>query len=422
MMASTGRTGDMETMLNQVRSRTVVVIPLLASLLAIMGLTAPPASADTMRERQWYLDRMQAESMWKVSTGKGITIAVLDGGVDASAPELRRKVLKGENFKEPGKDAREDPDGHGTAMAMLIAGNGRDGQGVKGVSPDARILPITVFGSTKESGTNSVPALAKAIRYAADSDAQIINMSLGFQEYMVKGSAGSQLRQAVEYAIKRGKLLLASTGNDGESGNYVSYPAAIDGVAGVAAVDQSLSRTKFSTSGPDVALAAPGQDIPIRCTNGKPGYCRSWGTSQATAIASGAAALIWAKHPTWNGNQVLRVMMDTAGKPTEGKIPSRYIGYGTIRPRYNVLDEKGKPGPADINPLVPAQVGDSPSDSSSQSQSPSAPKGGSSSSDTAAESGDGGSGALPWILGAAGVLAVACLALFVVRRRAASPR
>ncbi|CAM5680194.1 hypothetical protein SANTM175S_08956 [Streptomyces antimycoticus] len=73
MMASTGRTGDMETTLNQVRSRTTVIISLLASLLAIMGLIAPAATAETMRERQWYLDRMQAESMWKVSTGKGIT-------------------------------------------------------------------------------------------------------------------------------------------------------------------------------------------------------------------------------------------------------------------------------------------------------------------------------------------------------------
>ncbi|MEU4898628.1 type VII secretion-associated serine protease mycosin [Streptomyces sp. NPDC044780] len=415
----------METTLNQFRSRTAVVISLLASLLAIMGLIAPAATAESMRERQWYLDRMQAESMWKVSTGKGITVAVLDGGVDASAPELQGKVLEGKNFMEPGKDARKDPDGHGTAMAMLIAGNGRDGQGVKGVSPDARILPLTVFGSTKESGTNSVPALAKAIRYAADSDAQIINMSLGFQEYMVKGDGEKQLDQAVEYAIKRGKLLLASTGNDGESGNYVSYPAAIDGVAGVAAVDQTLTRTKFSTSGPDVALAAPGQDIPIRCTNGKPGYCRSWGTSQATAIASGAAALIWAKHPSWNGNQVLRVMMDTAGKPTEGEIPSRYIGYGTIRPRYNVLENKGEPGSADTNPLVPAQADGSPSPSSSQGQSPAPAKGGSSASDTAADSsGDGGSGSgvLPWVLGAVGVLVVVCLALFVVRRRAGSPR
>ncbi|WAP58645.1 type VII secretion-associated serine protease mycosin [Streptomyces sp. S465] len=414
----------METTLNQFRSRTAVVISLLASLLAIMGLIAPAATAESMRERQWYLDRMQAESMWKVTTGEGITVAVLDSGVDASAPELKGKVLKGKNFVEPSKDARTDPDGHGTAISMLIAGNGDNGQGIKGLAPDARILPLTVFGSTKESGTNSVPGLINAIRYAADSDAQIINMSLAYPYYQLNKSEQGKLQKAVDYAVSRGKLLLAGSGNDGETSNDVTYPAASKGVAGVSAVDSSSTVTKFSNHGSFVALAAPGQDIPIRCI-GKAGYCRSWGTSQATAIASGAAALIWAKHPSWNGNQVLRVMMDTAGKPTEGEIPSRYIGYGTIRPRYNVLENKGEPGSADTNPLVPAQADGSPSPSSSQGQSPAPAKGGSSASDTAADSSDdggSGSGVLPWVLGAVGVLVVVCLALFAVRRRAGSPR
>ncbi len=416
MMASTGRTGDMETTLNQVRSRTTVIISLLASLLAIMGLIAPAATAETMRERQWYLDRMQAESMWKVSTGKGITVAVLDSGVDTSAPELKGKVLEGKNLVEPSKDARTDPDGHGTAISMLIAGNGAGGQGIKGLAPDARILPLTVFGSTKESGTNSIPGLINAIRYAADSDAQIINMSLAFPYYQVNKTELGKLQKAVDYAVSRGKLLLAGSGNDGETSNDITYPAANKGVAGVSAVDSSLTATKFSNHGSFVTLAAPGKDIPIRCI-GKAGYCRSWGTSQATAIASGAAALIWAKHPKWNGNQVLRVMMETAGKPTEGKIPSRYIGYGTIRPRYNVLENKGSPGSADTNPLVPAQAGGPSSPSSSQSRSASAsPQSGSSESE-ASEGGDDGASPLLWIVGAV-VVVGGGLFLFLRRRRA----
>jgi type VII secretion-associated serine protease mycosin len=403
----------MEQTLTLVRSRASAVLALLASLLVIMGLIAPSALAEGMRERQWYLDAMQAETMWKVSSGKGMTVAVIDSGVDASTPELRGKVLPGENFVEPDKDARTDLDGHGTAMAVLIAGNGVGGQGVKGLAPDARILPLTVSGTSKETARSSAPALIKAIRHAADSDAQIINMSLAFQDYLLKKSELEELQKAVDYAIGRGKLLLAGSGNDGTTSNDLTYPAASDGVAGVGAVDKNLAHVKFSNFGSQVALAAPGQDIPINCI-GKSGYCRSGGTSQATAITSGAAALIWAKHPKWTGNQVLRVMMETAGKPADGKIPSRYLGYGTIRPRYNVLENKGDPGPADVNPLVAAQKDSSPSPSK---DAPSAsPKGGSEAGDAAESTKDGGS-AMPWVLGAAGAVIVVGGGLFLFLRR-----
>ncbi|WP_421109353.1 type VII secretion-associated serine protease mycosin [Streptomyces sp. NEAU-S77] len=409
----------MEQTLTLVRSRASAVLALLASLLVIMGLIAPSALAEGMRERQWYLDGMQAESMWKVSSGKGMTVAVIDSGVDASTPELRGKVLPGKNFVEPDKDARTDLDGHGTAMAALIAGNGVGGQGVKGLAPDARILPLTVSGTSKETARSSTPALIKAIRYAADSDAQIINMSLAFQDYLLKKSEPEELQKAVDYAIGRGKLLLAGSGNDGNTSNELTYPAASDGVAGVGAVDKDLAHVKFSNFGSQVALAAPGQDIPINCI-GKSGYCRSRGTSQATAITSGAAALIWAKHPKWTGNQVLRVMMETAGKPADGKIPSRYLGYGTIRPRYNVLENKGDPGPADVNPLVAAKKPDSPSPSKDAPST--APKGGAEAGTAAEGTEDGGGSAMPWILGAGVAVVVVGGGAFVFLRRRSAQR
>jgi len=408
----------MEQTLSLVRSRASAGFALLASLLVIMGLVAPSALAEGVRERQWYLDGMQAKSMWKVSSGKGMTVAVVDSGVNASTPELRGKVLPGRNFVEPGKDARTDPDGHGTAMATLIAGNGADGQGVMGLAPDARILPLTVSGTSKEAARSSAPALTKAIRYAADSDAKIINMSLAFQDYLLKKGELEKLQKAVDYAIERGKLLLAGSGNDGTTSNDLTYPAASDGVAGVGAVDKNLAHVKFSNFGSQVALAAPGQDIPINCI-GKSGYCRSGGTSQATGITSGAAALIWAKHPKWTGNQVLRVMMETAGKPADGKIPSRYLGYGTIRPRYNVLENKGNPGPADVNPLVDAKKANSPSPSKDAPST--SPKGGAEADNAAEDSEDGGS-AMPWVLGAAGAVVVVGGGAFVFLRRRSAQR
>lgn len=395
-----------------------MVVSLLASMLVVGGAMAPSAAAETMRQRQWYLDRMQAERVWKVSTGKGITVAVLDAGVDASAPELKGKVLKGRNFAEPNKDARQDPEGHGTAMAMLIAGNGGNDQGIKGLAPDARILPLTVAGTTKESGTRNVPAFAEAIRYAADSEARILNISMGYEYYTLASDERQRIQQAVDYAVARGKLLFAAAGNNATEGNEASYPAASRGVAGIGAVDDSFTVTKFSTYGPQVALAAAGDDIPIHCTKG-PGYCKSWGTSQATAITSASAALIWAKHPSWTGNQVLRVMIETAAKPSEGKVPSRYIGYGTVRPRINLLDGKGDPGPADVNPLVKANEANDPSPSASKSSEPSA----SSKSEvaapadsSAADKGEGGS-VTPWVIGGVAVVVVAAGGLFVVLRR-----
>ncbi|MEV7401576.1 S8 family serine peptidase [Streptomyces sp. NPDC091267] len=408
------------------RRRLSAVVSALGSLLLLGGAIAPAASADTMRDREWYLDRMQAAEMWKVSTGKGITVALLDTGVIPSVSELTGKVLPGKNFVEPKLGAHKDKDGHGTAMAMLIAGNGANGQGVTGLSPGARILPLTVFGSTKESGTNSIPALIAAIRYAADSEAKIINMSLGFEDFMLAGGEKGQIQEAVDYAVGRGKLLLAATGNRGDKDNGVSYPAGNLGVAGIGAVDKTSSVTKFSVSGPQVALAAPGDEIPIRCVDGVPGYCKSNGTSQATAIASASAALIWSKHPSWTGNQVLRVLMNTAGKPTEGKVPSRYIGYGTVRPRLAVLGDPGDPGPADVNPLVAAR-------SPKKSPSPSASEAGGSGSSNASKqpassaasekSDDGkGVGAIVWIIVGVGVVVVVGAVLLLRRRTAGLQR
>ncbi|MFJ3589919.1 S8 family serine peptidase [Streptomyces sp. NPDC090231] len=418
----------MKSTVRRHRRRASAVVSALGALLLLGGAIAPAASADTMRDREWYLDRMQAPEMWKVSTGKGITVAVLDTGVIPSVSELTGvKVLPGKNFVDPQLGAHIDVDGHGTAMAMLIAGNGVNGQGVKGLAPDAHILPLTVFGSTKESATNSVPALVSAIRYAADSEAKIINMSLAYEYFTPEPDDLTQLQKAVDYAIKRGKLLFAGTGNRGDKENTFAYPAASIGVAGVGAVDKTSSVTKYSVSGPQVALAAPGEEIPIRCVDGKTGYCNSGGTSQATAIASASAALIWSKHPSWTGNQVLRVLMNTAGKPTKGKVPSRYIGYGTVRPRLAVLGDPGDPGPADVNPLVAARTPKkSPSPSASASEA-----GGSGSSNAskqpassaASEKSDDGKGvgAIVWIIVGVGVVVVVG-AVLLLRRRAAGTR
>ncbi|MEV5128305.1 type VII secretion-associated serine protease mycosin [Streptomyces decoyicus] len=297
-----------------------------------------------MRSRQWYLDAMQAERIWRTSTGEGITVAVIDSGVDSSVPELRGQLLPGKDFSGEGPGPNYDSEGHGTSMAVIIAGR-RSGSGAWGLAPGSKILPV------KSVNGDWTSHMAKSIRYAADHGAKVINISQGGP---AGEGAGAVLQSAVSYANKKGSLIFAAPGNNGDKGNSASYPAITPGVVGVGAVDKELSSTKFSTHGPQVALAAPGVGIPTRCTK-KLVKCIAQGTSQATAIASASAALIWSAHPTWTNNQVLRVMMETAGKPEDGKVPSEYLGYGIVRPRKVLLDKEGDPGPADVNPLLAAR-------------------------------------------------------------------
>ncbi|MYT27506.1 type VII secretion-associated serine protease mycosin [Streptomyces sp. SID8354] len=306
-----------------------------------LGFLAPSAAAEGKRSRQWYLDAMQAERMWQTSTGEGITVAVIDSGVDDSVPELRGQLLPGRDLSGEGRGANFDSEGHGTSMAMIIAGK-RSGEGTWGLAPGSKVLPI------RSVGGNWTVNMAKSIRFAADQGAKVINISRGGP---ASDLAKQVLQPAIDYANQKGSLIFVATGNDGAKGNAPDYPSRLPGVVGVGAVDKTLKVTKFSVHGPQVALAAPGVEVPTRCTKALLD-CETWGTSDATAIASASAALVWSAHPDWTNNQVLRVMLETAGKPEDGKVPSEYLGYGIVRPRKVLLDKEGDPGPPDVNPLV----------------------------------------------------------------------
>lgn len=311
--------------------------------LLTLGL-APAAGSADVQSRQWYLDAMSAEKLWKVSTGKGINVAVIDSGVRVT-PSLKGRVLPGKDVTGKAGGAEDDYEGHGTTMAELIAGSGRGG-GLKGLAPDAKIIPIrTTTGKELGKKVGDTPA---AIRSAADSDARIINMSFG-SDFMSQAE-----RAAVKYASSKGKLLFAGVGNDAQTKNFVGYPAAYPEVVGVSAADRSGKVAKFSEFGEYVDLAAPGLDIPRWCDKTFRSYCDEGGggTSAATAIASASAALVWAKHPDWTANQVLRVLIDTAGRDWPKDEPSDYLGYGLIRPARNVVKGEGKPGPADVDPIT----------------------------------------------------------------------
>lgn len=292
---------------------------------------------------------MHADEMWKVSTGKGVTVAVIDSGVDATHPDLQGQVLQGKDMV-PGKqgDEHTDLEGHGTSMAGIIAGTGKmdGGKGAFGLAPGAKILPIRLVdedlgGSRQDQADEYQKPGSEAIRFAADRGAKVINISQG----VIHGSP--QLTSAVKYALDKGSLVFASVGNEGDTD--IEFPAATPGVVGIGAVDKDAKKLEDSQYGPLVDLVGAGKDIVAPCTSASR-LCKSSGTSDATALASASAALIWSQHPKWTNNQVLRVMLNTAGAPTDGSKRTDYVGYGTVRPRI-ALTAPGDPGPADEYPL-----------------------------------------------------------------------
>jgi type VII secretion-associated serine protease mycosin len=391
--------------------------------LAVMsvGLAPSVAAADDVQSQQWYLDAMNAQRLWKVSTGKGISVAVVDTGVNPDTSSLKGQVLPGVDVTRAAGDETDDYLSHGTSMAELIAGTGKGG-GLKGVAPGAKIIPIrTALTGIDKKTEKQGGTLVEAIRAAADSDAKIISMSFT-GDFPVDGGL-----EAVQYAESKGKLLIAGVGNDGDGDkNYIGYPAKYPGVVGVSAINENGEVAKFSESGAYVDLASPGVDVPTWCDKTFKAYCpQSNGTSQATAITSGAAALIWSAHPKWTANQVLRVMIDTAGRDWPKNTPSRYLGYGTIRPAQVLLKGKGDPGAADIDPVsnkktpgLTTGTAASPSASASASTSSRAPNSTSGGQTSAAASTSDSSGNTTlWIaLGAAAAVVVLGGGAFAVAR------
>jgi type VII secretion-associated serine protease mycosin len=327
--------------------------------------SAAPAAAESIRDQQWHIKAMRLDEAWKYSKGKGITVAVIDSGVDPSASGLAGKVLPGKDFADRPGTAHDPLNPHGTGMASLIAGSGAGSTGPIGVAPEATILPLRddpmLPGTEAQMASVFRAQLAKAIRYAAESPAQIINISEGLSE------SGPDLTSAVAFAQAKGKLIFAAVGNSGDTANFVGYPAALPGVVGVAAFDENGNSAQFSERGPQVALAAAGVDMFHACSGGT-GFCKTSGTSDAAAIASGSAALVWAKHPSWTANQVLRVLINTAGHPVGGAKRDNVLGYGAVRPRV-ALENPGDPGPPNVNPLIAAGATASPSPSASASAS-----------------------------------------------------
>ncbi|WP_329444162.1 type VII secretion-associated serine protease mycosin [Streptomyces canus] len=311
---------------------------LLSVLLAASVALVPPtaAHADGIRAKQWALEAMHTQEAWQTTKGAGVTVAVLDTGVENDHPDLVGNVLTGKDMIGFGAVRGQRPWArHGTAMAGIIAGHGHgvgNGDGVMGIAPEAKILPVRVIledGDPARSRARNTRgnALAEGIRWAADHGADVINLSLGDDSASAHPEAGED--DAVQYALKKGAVVVASAGNGGEKGDHISYPAAYPGVIAATAVDKFGTRASFSTRRWYATVAAPGDDVVIADPDHK--YYEGWGTSAASAFVSGAVALVKAAHPDLTPAQIKKVLEDTArNAPSGGRDDSR--GFGFVDP------------------------------------------------------------------------------------------
>ncbi|XMA36417.1 type VII secretion-associated serine protease mycosin [Streptomyces albogriseolus] len=316
------------------RKRPAALGGLLAAALVLVPVTA--AHADAIRDRQWGLDALHADRAWDTTRGAGVTVAVLDTGVEADHPDLDGNVLAGKDLV--GFGAREGDEAwarHGTAMAGIIAGHGHgpgNGDGVLGVAPEAKILPVRVILEDKDPARAKARstrgnALAEGIRWAADHGADVINLSLGDDSASAHPEPGED--EAIQYALRKGVVVVASAGNGGEKGDRISYPAAYPGVIAATAVDRYGTRAPFSTRRWYATVSAPGVDVIIADPDHK--YYEGWGTSAAAAFVSGSVALVRSAHPDLAPAQIKRLLEDTArNAPAAGRDDSR--GFGFVDP------------------------------------------------------------------------------------------
>ncbi|MEU5961262.1 type VII secretion-associated serine protease mycosin [Micromonospora parva] len=332
---------------------SLLTVPALPTVAVAAGFRAAPACATApapvrpVTATPWPQQRYDPARLAPLATGVGVTVAVVDSGVDRAHPQLAGRVLAGADLLDPGGDGRRDCAGHGTGVASIIAAAPRPGVAFRGLAPGARILPVRVSEQQvvqgRESGrTVSADEFARAIRWAVDHGADVVNLSV------VLYADDPEVRAAVRYAVDRNVVLVAAAGNLHDSGDPRPFPAGYDGVLGVGAIGADGGRATFSQTGPYVDLVAPGSEV-LTAAPGA-GHHRVEGTSYAAPFVAATAALLREYRPELTAAQVAERIIATAD-PAPGAGHGGGYGAGVLNP-YRAVTETSGGRPAGAVPVA----------------------------------------------------------------------
>ncbi|GAA1409043.1 hypothetical protein AUR04nite_23310 [Glutamicibacter uratoxydans] len=363
--------------------RTAVSFALVALLAFVFLLPSPAARADDMRDAEYWLKSLGIAEAQKETKGEGVKVAIIDTGIDASHRDLKGAVVGGADMSGSGEANGEKPIGimseHGTLVATLLAGRGNNQQeidriksenqrlksaweqekknveennkdedkehkdvpeeptyedvpepgkgknGVLGVAPKAELLSVSLWmGEGNPSGISVEQQIPRAVKWAVDNGASVINMSLG----STSPAWPESWDEAFKYAEEHDVVIVAAAGNRSGGMNQVGAPATIPGVLTVAGVDENGKASQdSSTEGISIGVAAPAEKL----VGGLPdnGYARWSGTSGAAPLVAGVAALIRSKYPDMSANQVINRILKTA-KDTGAPGTDNLYGYGIL--------------------------------------------------------------------------------------------
>ncbi|MGI4846273.1 MAG: S8 family serine peptidase [Janthinobacterium lividum] len=266
----------------------------------------------------WHVGKIGADAAWDLAQGSGVTIAILDSGIDAAHPDLAPNLVRGYNVYDSNTNLA-DVCGHGTSVAGAAAAVNNNAIGVAGIAGRARIMPVRVaYKKATDGGCYAAySTVASGLIYAADNGARVANVSYGGV------STSSSVTSAANYMKSKGGLVFVSSGNTGTDQGFAPNNAMIV----VGATDSNDNRASWSSYGSFVTLSAPGSGIwTTRMGNG---YAAVNGTSYASPVAAGVAALMMAAAPTLSNSRIESLLASTAvDLGTAGR--DNDFGYGRV--------------------------------------------------------------------------------------------